>query len=209
MKLIFGVNRPDGGEIRLKGRKLDIRSPQDAVRAGIGYLSEDRKLEGLVLSLSVAENVVLPNLLSVARGVFVLPRAEKSVAERFVQLLKIATPSIHRTARLLSGGNQQKVVVAKWLHRDSEVLIFDEPTRGIDVGSRAEIHDLIIRLADQGKSIVVVSSDLPEILNISDRIAVMSQGRICGVLGNSEGLAQHDVMEVMLDKGSIDHQHPR
>ena len=198
MKLIFGALRPDAGEIRLHGHPVSIRSPQDAVRAGIGYLSEDRKTEGVVLSLSVASNIVLPSLHSVSSGVFVDRSRERSVAERFVGLLKIATPDIDRTVRLLSGGNQQKVVVAKWLHHDSDVLIFDEPTRGIDVGTRAEIHDLIVNLADSGKAIVVVSSDLPEILNICDRVLVMSQGRIVGDLRNSEELGQHQVMDLML-----------
>jgi ribose transport system ATP-binding protein len=198
MKLIFGALHPDRGEIRLHGRPVSIRSPQDAVRAGIGYLSEDRKTEGLVLSLSVASNIVLPSLHSVSTGVFVDRGREKAVAERFVGLLKIATPDIDRTVRLLSGGNQQKVVVAKWLHHDSDVLIFDEPTRGIDVGARAEIHDLIVSLADSGKAVVVVSSDLPEILNICDRVLVMSQGRIVGDLRNSEELGQHRVMDLML-----------
>jgi ribose transport system ATP-binding protein len=204
MKLIFGANRAESGEIRLHGRRLAIRSPEDGVRAGVGYLSEDRKLEGLVLSQSVADNIVLPSLPAISNGVFVSSGMLRTIAEKFVRLLRIATPGIRRAVRLLSGGNQQKVVVAKWLNRDCEVLIFDEPTRGIDVGSRAEVHDLIVRLADQGKSIIVVSSDLPELLNVCDRIAVMSQGRIRGALDNSEGIEQRDIMELMVDRQSVD-----
>lgn len=198
MKTVFGAYRNASCEVVLGGKAIAVHSPRDAVRAGISYLSEDRKSEGLVLSRSVEDNIVLPNLPDVSHGPFVDGAAQRSAAEKFVKLLRIATPDIRRRARLLSGGNQQKVVIAKWLHRDCDILIFDEPTRGIDVGSRAEIHHLIVSLAKQGKSIVVVSSDLPEVINLCDRIIVMSHGSIAGTLDNRSGVEQHVIMDLML-----------
>ena len=204
MKTVFGAIRNGSGEVFLRGKAIPAHSPRAAVRAGIGYLSEDRKRDSLVLSSSVADNILLPNLPSVANGPFIDSAAERSVAQKFVQLLRISTPDTKRRVRLLSGGNQQKVVIAKWLHRDCDVLIFDEPTRGIDVGSRAEIHNLIIGLARQGKSIIVVSSDLPEIINLCDRVIVLSKGRIAGTVDNRLGVEQHLLMDLMLSDDSHD-----
>ncbi len=198
MKLVFGAARPEGGEIRLRAGRVEIRSPEEAVRLGIGYLSEDRKREGLVLSLSIASNIVLANLGAVAKGFVLDLAAERETARAYVKSLRISCTSEAKLVRYLSGGNQQKVVVAKWLVSGCEVLIFDEPTRGIDVGARAEIHDLVVELADQGKSVIVVSSDLPEIMQLCDRILVMAEGRITGELVNAPSLTQHDVMSRML-----------
>ncbi|RYH12400.1 sugar ABC transporter ATP-binding protein [Tropicimonas sp. IMCC6043] len=198
MRLLFAADRPESGDILLNGRPVRLRSPQDAVRSGIGYLSEDRKLEGLVLGQSIASNILLANLRSVSRGIFVSRGRAARVSRDFVKKLRIATPDIEKKAGQLSGGNQQKVVIAKWLQTECSVLIFDEPSRGIDVNARREIHVLIRALADAGKSIIVVSSDLPELIQVSDRIVVMSEGRVTGEIETARTARQTDVMALML-----------
>jgi ribose transport system ATP-binding protein len=187
MRAIFGADRPQAGEVRVAGRPVAIRSPADAVAAGIGYLSEDRKQFGLATGMSVEANITLPSLARWLKARFFIDRAGSEViAREMVERLRVRTPSIHQLARLLSGGNQQKVVIAKWLVRDCEILIFDEPTRGIDVGAKAEIYRLLNDLAAQGRAIVVISSELPEVLQLSHRILVMCEGRITGEVGGAE-----------------------
>jgi len=182
-RAVFGADRPQSGEIRVRGKKLSVRTPKDAVAAGIGYLSEDRKRFGLAVGMDVASNVVMANLARyLSFRFFLRERGIFSAAEKFVKLLGIRTPSLTQEVRLLSGGNQQKVIVAKWLCRDCDILFFDEPTRGIDVGAKSEIHKLLRELANQGKAIVMISSELPEILRMSDRVVVMCEGRITGEL---------------------------
>ena len=180
-RAIFGADPLEAGEVRVRGQLVRLRSPQDAVRAGIGYLSEDRKNFGLATGMDVAANITLPSLRRWLKwGMFLDSRAILRVSKEMVDKLRVKTPSLMQTARLLSGGNQQKVVIAKWLVRDCDVLIFDEPTRGIDVGAKAEIYKLLNDLAAQGHAIVVISSELPEVLLLSHRILVMCEGRITG-----------------------------
>ena len=162
-RLLFGADKRDSGKIYIHGKEVDIQSTEDAVKAGIGYLSEDRKRYGLLVDKTVEENTCLASL------------------EKFQK-----TPSVSQIIKKLSGGNQQKVVIAKWLLKDSEILIFDEPTRGIDVGAKSEIYELMERLVSEGKSIIMISSELPEILRMSDRIIVMCEGRVTGCLDIAE-----------------------
>jgi ribose transport system ATP-binding protein len=182
-RAIFGADRVESGEIIVRGINAAIKSPADAVALGIGYLSEDRKRFGLAVGMDVESNVVMATLAKHLAFKFVMRRQGiRATVESFIRLLNIRTPSTTQEVRLLSGGNQQKIVIAKWLARDCDILFFDEPTRGIDVGAKAEIHKLLRSLADQGKAIVMISSELPEILLMSDRIAVMCEGKITGEL---------------------------
>jgi ribose transport system ATP-binding protein len=186
-RAVFGADPVDSGEIVVKGVKAAIRRPSDAVARGIGYLSEDRKRFGLATGMDVESNIVMSNLSKFLSLNFFLRRTQiRRAASHFIKLLAIRTPSPAQQVRLLSGGNQQKIVIAKWLERDCDVLFFDEPTRGIDVGAKSEIYKLLRSLAGQGKAIVMISSELPEILRMSDRIVVMCEGRITGELSAKE-----------------------
>ena len=198
LRLIFGADKKHAGDIILDGRRLDIRSPRDAIAAGIGLLTEDRKLQGLVLGQSVRENFALPNLGPLSQFGFVDGRREREAFGRHVDQLRIKVPHQEERARNLSGGNQQKVVLAKWLERDCEVLFFDEPTRGIDVGARHEIYLLMNELAARGKAIVMVSSELPEVLGLADRILVMHEGRITGEIASGPAVTQEEVMRLAM-----------
>jgi ribose transport system ATP-binding protein len=179
-RAVFGADRIDAGTIWLEGRKLRIKSPDDAIKAGIGYLTEDRKRDGLAMTLGIDQNITLVNL-PVFSGIINLGQ-EKRIALRARDQLNIRTPSIQRRVNVLSGGNQQKVIVARWLETRARVLFFDEPTRGIDVGAKAEMFDLIGRLASEGRAIVLISSYLPELINMCDRILVLHEGHIAGAL---------------------------
>jgi len=186
-RAIFGADHPDSGTIQVHGRTAHINSPADAVRLGIGYLSEDRKRYGLALGMDVEANIVLATLRRFLRALWRVDfRRTRATAEQRVRLLGIKTPSLGQKVRNLSGGNQQKVVIAKWLTADTEVLIFDEPTRGIDVGAKSEIYHLLNELSRQGKAIIMISSELPEILRMSHRVVVMCEGRITGELSGAE-----------------------
>jgi ribose transport system ATP-binding protein len=183
-RAIFGADPIDSGTVELEGKQLNIKNPRAAIDAGIGYLTEDRKGEGLALQLGVHENTTLANLPT--RAGFLNLKAELRTTRRRRDELNIRTPSLRRKVQLLSGGNQQKVVVAKWLETRARVLFFDEPARGIDVGAKAEMFGLIGDLAREGRAIVLISSYLPELLNMCDRIVVMRQGRIAGELRQEE-----------------------
>jgi ribose transport system ATP-binding protein len=186
-RAVFGADPVESGEIVVNGVKAEIKRPSDAVARGIGYLSEDRKRFGLATGMDVESNIVMSDLGKFLSLNFFLRRAQmRKAASRFISLLAIRTPSPTQPVRLLSGGNQQKIVIAKWLERDCDVLFFDEPTRGIDVGAKSEIYKLLRSLAGQGKAIVMISSELPEILRMSDRIVVMCEGRITGELSASD-----------------------
>ena len=185
-RLICGADPMLDGEICVNGKHVHIKTPNDAVRAGIGYLSEDRKRFGLCLGLSVADNVALPNIDTHMNGVVINDKKIQQTTEKYVDLIKIKTPKIQTLAQSLSGGNQQKVVVSKWLERDCDILIFDEPTRGIDVGAKSEIYKLMNDLVHQGKSIIMISSEMPELLRMSDRIVVMCEGVKTGELSIEE-----------------------
>ncbi len=201
-RAIFGADPLDAGEIHIHGRRAVIRSPRDAVRLGIGYLSEDRKRFGLATGMDVAANVVMPCLgRFLALRTFLKRRQIRSTTRGFIGRLGIRTPSEEQEVRLLSGGNQQKIVIAKWLARDCDILFFDEPTRGIDVGAKNEIYKLLNALAAQGKAIVMISSELPEILRMSHRIAVMCEGRLTGELPG-ESATQEDIMRLATKRES-------
>ncbi len=196
VRLIFGADPREAGEIRLDGIVLDIRSPQDAIAAGIGLLTEDRKLQGLVLGHSARENFGLPNLTWLSRRGFVQLGSEREHFARFVDQLRIKAPNQEQRAGNLSGGNQQKVVLAKWLARNCDVLMFDEPTRGIDVGAKYEIYLLMNELVLAGKSIVMISSELPEVLGMADRILVMHKGRVTGEIADARRATQEQIMQL-------------
>jgi ribose transport system ATP-binding protein len=183
-RAVFGADRIDSGTVELDGRNLRIRGPQNAIEAGIGYLTEDRKGEGLALQLGVDQNITLAHL--PARLGFINLAEERRIARRRRDELNIRTPSIRRRVQVLSGGNQQKVVVARWLETRARVLFFDEPARGIDVGAKAEMFSLIEDLAKEGQAIVMISSYLPELLNMCDRILVMHEGEVAGVIPRRE-----------------------
>jgi ribose transport system ATP-binding protein len=182
-RAVVGADPSEDGTIRLRGRAVRINNPAEAAKHRIGYLSEDRKQFGLLVEQEVSDNIALSALRErFQRYGFVKDRAMRATAREYVGTLRIKTPSVTQTVKNLSGGNQQKVVIAKWLVKDCDILIFDEPTRGIDVGAKEEIYRLLNELADQGKSIIMISSELPEILRMSHRIVVMSEGRVTGTL---------------------------
>ena len=194
-RALIGADPRTAGTVTVHGKTVNITHPADAVAEGIGYLSEDRKRYGLILNQSVAANTVLASIPSFTKGFILEDGKMKKVAQKWVEVLRTRTPSVDQRIRNLSGGNQQKVVLAKWLERDCDVLIFDEPTRGIDVGAKQEIYDLLDKLTDEGKSIIMISSEMEEILRMSDRIAVMCNGRITGFLSNAEA-TQEKIMEL-------------
>ena len=193
-RLIFGADKKDSGKIFINGKEVTINTPEDAVAHGIGYLSEDRKRYGLIVEKSIEENTVIASLNDFVKGMFIDKAKSKEVSQKYVESLKTKTPSVSQLVKKLSGGNQQKVVIAKWLVRNSDILIFDEPTRGIDVGAKSEIYSLMESLAKEGKSIIMISSELPEVLRMSDRIVIMCEGRITGTLDISEA-NQEVIME--------------
>jgi ribose transport system ATP-binding protein len=195
VRLIFGADRRDAGEIHLAGKRLNIHSPADAIDAGIGLLTEDRKHQGLSLIHSVRENFGLPSLVRLSQLGFVRQRQERGEFAEAIRSLKIRVADQEQRAGNLSGGNQQKIVLAKWLARNCQLLIFDEPTRGIDVGARYEIYQLLGEFAAQGKAIVMISSDLPEALGMADRILVMRGGRITGEIPDARRATQEEVMK--------------
>ena len=194
-RCIFGADPRISGTISIHGAEVPIRSAADAVRAGIGYLSEDRKQFGLLLEQDIKQNAVMAAMKDFNIGGFILDGKIRTVGEEYSRKLRVKTPSVNQLLGKLSGGNQQKVVIAKWLIRNCEVLIFDEPTRGIDVGAKEEIYELLEQLCAQGKAILMISSELPEVLRMSHRIAVMAHGHITGILDNEEA-TQENIMEL-------------
>ena len=185
-EIVFGLRPADAGQIRVRGTNASVATPSDAIHLGIGYVPEDRRRHGVVLEMPVAANTTLANLANFARHGLLDRAAEAVAAQAFVGRLGIKTPSIHAEAGTLSGGNQQKVALARWLATRPAVLILDEPTQGVDVGAKAEIHRLIAELARSGLAIVLISSELPEVLGMCDRIAVMHAGTIVGVLDRAQ-----------------------
>jgi rhamnose transport system ATP-binding protein len=183
---VFGLTPADSGDILVGGRRVRIGSPQDAIAAGIGYVPEDRRQHGVVPEMSVAANTTLASLRTVSRRGLIDRTAERASAARLVERFRIKAPSVLAPVASLSGGNQQKVALSRWLSAGPSVLILDEPTQGVDVGAKAEIHALMQELAEQGLAIVMISSELPEILGMSDRVAVMRGGRIRAVLSRAD-----------------------
>ena len=195
---IFGADPADAGEIILNGKSVKIRSTLQAKNLSIGLVTEDRKETGLVLPMDVTENTTITDLKSVSKGIILDRKAEEKVAQKYVDSLKTKTPSLHQKINNLSGGNQQKVAVAKWLYSNSDVLILDEPTRGIDVGAKFDIYCLMNELTEQGKAIIMISSELPEVLGMSDRVLVMHGGQIKGEL-TGEDMTAEKVMKLAID----------
>jgi ribose transport system ATP-binding protein len=186
MRALFGLDKLDGGEVWIEGKKAEIKNPFEAVKRGIGFITEDRKTEGLILDFSIRDNMALPNLTSFSKNGFMDDKTENEFVELLIKRLRIKTQSGETNAKDLSGGNQQKVVIAKWIGIGPKVLILDEPTRGVDVGAKREIYQLMNELTDRGVAIIMVSSELPEVLGMSDRILVVHEGKINGELTKSE-----------------------
>jgi ABC-type sugar transport system ATPase subunit len=199
MRLIFGADRPERGRVFVDGEEVSFRSPRDAIGRGLCLLPEDRKEQGLIVKHTVLENFGLPNLRQFVRGPFLSRRRERAAYERFAVNLAIKSAGPAQIAATLSGGNQQKLVLAKWLAGSADILIFDEPTRGVDIGAKYEIHALINRLASEGKAIIMVSSELPELLGMCDRILVMHGGRIRGEITDVASATQEDVLAFSMD----------
>jgi putative multiple sugar transport system ATP-binding protein len=185
------------GSVRLNGREIDVSSVQKAVENGIAYVTEDRKALGLVLEENILRNTTLANLGGVSRNGVIDSTAERRVAEEYRKALNIRTPNVFQKVMNLSGGNQQKVVLSKWLYAEPQVLILDEPTRGIDVGAKFEIYAIVNRLADQGKGVIMISSEMPELLGMCDRIYVMSEGALVGELAVAEA-SQEKIMSMIV-----------
>lgn len=194
-RAIFGADPKESGDIYVNGELVTIKSPEDAVKHSIGYLSEDRKRFGVVVQKTVTENSTMATLERYMKGPFINKKSEKEATVEFVDKLNIKTPSVDQLVVNLSGGNQQKVVLAKWLVRNCDILVFDEPTRGIDVGAKSEIYKLMNKLAEDGKSIIMISSELQEILRMSDRVLVMCEGKKTGEL-SIENATQEAIMDL-------------
>ncbi len=181
-RAILGIDKPESGEVYVRGKKVKYRTFADAIRDGLGLIPEDRKLQGLIQRMSVKQNTTLVNLNGIIKNGFISEKLEKNAAEEFTKKLRVVCPNIETEVQYLSGGNQQKVVIAKWLFRGSEILFLDEPTRGIDVGAKAEIYRLINQLVKEGKTVIMISSEMPEILGMCDRIMVLHEGHKMGEL---------------------------
>jgi ribose transport system ATP-binding protein len=209
MRAVFGADPIDSGEIRVRGNHVHVKSPREAVRHGIGYLPEDRRRYGLTLGMDVESNLVLAALKKFLGWVGWMKRAAtRNSAARVVDKLAIKTAGLQQPVKNLSGGNQQKVVLGKWLIADTEILIFDEPTRGIDVGAKSEIYRLLNDLVRQGKSVIMVSSELPEILRMSHRIVVMCEGRITGVLDAADATQEKIMRYATMRNGASQSTQP-
>lgn len=193
VETIFGVRKKTSGKIFINGKETEVHSPEEAIKAGMSLVTEDRKLSGCFLPLSVKQNIVMASLDKYSKGSFVNRKKVKEVSESMVKEMRVRTPSIETLMKNLSGGNQQKVLISRWLLNDPDILIFDEPTRGIDVGSKEEIYKLLSKFAEEGKCVIMISSELPEVMGISDRIMVMHEGIATGIL-NREEFSQNTIM---------------
>ena len=195
-RAVFGANPYDSGDIYLNGKKVNIKSPKDGIRYGMAFLTEDRKGQGLVLSQSVRTNLILSNMRNCTKGLFFDEKQIDQLAEENISDLKIKTPTADEVVGQLSGGNQQKVVIGKWINANADIYIFDEPTRGIDVGAKVEVYNIMNRLVHAGKCVIMISSELPEILGMSDRVIVMREGKIMGELSRkTDDLNQEIIMK--------------
>jgi ribose transport system ATP-binding protein len=204
MRALFGADPIDGGKIYIKGKEVQIKTPGQAIRAGIAFLTEDRKGQGLVLAESIRNNLILANMKGFSDGPFLNQKRIMEAGEDNINSLRIKTPSIDEVVGQLSGGNQQKVVIGKWINTDAEVFIFDEPTRGIDVGAKVEVYNVMNRLVKEGKCVMMVSSEMPEILGMSDRVIVMRGGKVMATVDrDSSHFNQEDLMKAAWG-GSLD-----
>lgn len=202
MRALFGVDYISGGDIYINNKKTRIKNPKDAKKAGLAFVTEDRKKEGLVLDYSVRNNIIMANLDRIVSRKLLSKKKEKEVSQEYIELLSIKTPTQDQKVMFLSGGNQQKVVLAKWMNADASIIIMDEPTRGIDVGAKLEIYELINKMAESGKAIILISSELPEVLGMSDRILVMKDNQIVAELGEGS-ISAIEVMKYALKGGSL------
>jgi ribose transport system ATP-binding protein len=203
-ELLFGVKQKTKGSIKLKGREITVSNPKQAILKGIAYVSEDRKHLGILGDISIRENITIAILRNLSRMSVVNRKKEKTIVERLRDELRIKTPTVEQLAKHLSGGNQQKVVLAKWLSSEPELIIFDEPTRGIDVGAKYEIYKLINGLVTQGKAVIMISSEMEELIGMSDRIVVLSEGSITGTLSKTE-FSQENILEyASINTGEIE-----
>ena len=207
-KVIYGEYRKKSGQIILDGQEITIRNPSEAIAKGIGFAPEDRKQEGLILKRSVLENASMAILKRLSRFHFIRKRLERETMGQYVDRLRVQTPSLDQEAGKLSGGHQQKVVLARWLAVRPKVLILDEPTRGIDVGAKAEIYQLIDELANEGLGIILISSEMPEILGLADRVYVMQNGRITGELSREEATEASVLELAMVDNLAVSDGEP-
>lgn len=203
-RCIFGLDKPDGGEIYINGKKLDIRNPYDAIRAGIAYVSEDRRREGIVPLLSIRENMTLASLPWLNKASWIDSAKETGIADKYIETLSVKTPSMEQKIGKLSGGNQQKVCLGKWLCRNPKIIILDEPTRGIDVGAKAEIHKLIEELCRNGIAVIMISSEMPEVLGSSDRIIVLYEGKKTAEFSQVKDLTQDEIMAAASGEGKTE-----
>ena len=203
-RVLFGLDDYHSGQIQMNGEVLVIRKPKDAIDAGIGLVPEDRKQHGLILDLSIRENLALPQMAKFTKGLFVDESALYELADAQIKKLNIKTTDADKEVRMLSGGNQQKVVLAKWLAMNPSVLILDEPTRGVDVKSKSEIYRLIEDMANSGVAVMMISSDLEEVIHMSDRVMVMHDGRISGFLEEGQ-ITEEGIMD--LATGKVEHFH--
>ena len=198
-RILFGADKPESGELELEGQPIEFKSPREAIASGVCLLTEDRKSQGLILPQSIRENFGLPNLQKFSNLGWINQQRERESCNDHAQKLLIKMTGIEQKAANLSGGNQQKVVLAKWLERDAKILLFDEPTRGIDVGAKYEIYQLLNKLAAEGKGILMISSELPEVLGMSDRIIVMHEGKVKGEIADVANATQEDILKLAVD----------
>ena len=203
MQLIFGADKKKGGEILIEGKTVKIKGPKDAIKAGIGFCPEDRKEQGLVLGRSIRDNLTMPILRTISGGGVIDSGKEKKLSAKAIEQYRIKTHSDKKIVRELSGGNQQKVILGRWMLANLKVLILDEPTKGIDVGAKAEIYQMVCDLAKKGLGVIFISSDLPEVLNVCDNVVVMHEGKVTGELGKNE-LSEELIMQLaMVDDSGL------
>ena len=196
MRAIFGADPIDGGKIYIHGKEVHIKNPRNAINSGIAFLTEDRKGQGLVLAQTIRTNLILANMKRFCNGPFLNEKKILESGEEHINSLRIKTPSIDEIVGQLSGGNQQKVVIGKWLNVDADIFIFDEPTRGIDVGAKVEVYNVMNSLVKAGKCVIMISSEMPEILGMSDRVVVMRGGKVMATVDrDSEHFNQEDIMK--------------
>jgi ribose transport system ATP-binding protein len=196
MRAIFGADPIDSGHIFIHGNEVTVKSPAHAIKAGVAFLTEDRKGQGLVLSQAIHSNLILANMKGFQRGIFLNAHKILERSKENVEVLRIKTPSVDEVVGQLSGGNQQKVVIGKWVNTDANIFIFDEPTRGIDVGAKIEVYNIMNKLVKEGKCVIMVSSEMPEILGMSDRVVVMREGHVMAIVDrNSEHFNQESLMK--------------
>lgn len=195
MRVLYGAEPKESGEVILNGKPLHIKTPGDALANGIGLIPEDRKQQGVFLGMPIRWNVSISSIKQFCKGVFVDTKKENETTKKYCEMMDVKTPSLEQLVMNLSGGNQQKVVIAKTLAANSDIIIFDEPTRGIDVGAKQEIYQLMNRLVEEGKSIIMISSDMPELLGMSDRVVVLSEGKQAGIV-NKEDFSQERILDL-------------